>query len=111
MRTYPATTHTLSELAHASLAVGREPFTVPAAADKTGTLAAFATALGFPDWFGGNLDALNDCLGDWADALSSPSALLWQRSATLDAGTAAAVESILGEAEAGSPHLAVVVLG
>lgn len=111
MRTYPATAHTLGELAHASLAVGREPFTVPAAADKAGTLAAFATALAFPAWFGGNLDALNDSLGDWAAALTGPAALIWQRSATLDAGTAAAVESILGEAETGSPLLAVIVLG
>ena len=82
MRTYPATTHTLSELAHASLAVGREPFTVPAAADKTGTLAAFATALGFPDWFGGNLDALNDCLGDWCRRRASRSAARGERTAS-----------------------------
>jgi hypothetical protein len=27
-------------------------------------LRAFATALRFPDWFGGNWDALEDCLGD-----------------------------------------------
>lgn len=111
MRTYPAAAHTLSELAHASLAIGREPFVVPAAPDKADTLNAFATALALPAWFGGNLDALNDCLVDWASALSSPAALLWERSATLDAGTAAAVVSILDEAETASPHLAVIVLG
>lgn len=29
-------------------------------------LRAIATALEFPDWFGGNWDALEDCLGDLA---------------------------------------------
>jgi len=32
--------------------------------DKSGLLAALARALEFPDWFGGNWDALQDCLGD-----------------------------------------------
>jgi RNAse (barnase) inhibitor barstar len=35
--------------------------------------AALAAALGFPDWYGGNLDALWDCLTD----LSEPTVLLW----------------------------------
>jgi len=111
VKTYPAGAHTLGELVHASLAIGREPFAVPGAPDKAETLNAFAAALDFPAWFGGNLDALNDCLGDWASALTVPATLVWERSATLDAGTAAAVESILGDAEAGSPHLSVIVLG
>jgi RNAse (barnase) inhibitor barstar len=33
-------------------------------ADKSGFLARIATALDFPGWFGGNWDALLDCLGD-----------------------------------------------
>jgi RNAse (barnase) inhibitor barstar len=32
--------------------------------DKSGLLAALSRSLGFPDWFGGNWDALQDCLGD-----------------------------------------------
>lgn len=33
-------------------------------AGKDEVLARFAQALAFPDWFGGNWDALADCLGD-----------------------------------------------
>lgn len=32
--------------------------------DKSALLAVLARALEFPDWFGGNWDALQDCLGD-----------------------------------------------
>lgn len=34
------------------------------AADKDALLARLAGALGFPDWFGSNWDALEDCLAD-----------------------------------------------
>ena len=34
------------------------------AADKEALLARLAQALGFPAWFGGNWDALEDCLAD-----------------------------------------------
>lgn len=38
--------------------------------DKEAVLAAIGTALGFPDWFGQNWDALTDCLTDlsWSQA-------------------------------------------
>ncbi len=38
--------------------------------DKAGLLTALARALDLPEWFGGNWDALQDCLGDlsWATA-------------------------------------------
>ena len=40
------------------------------AADRDAILAALAQALAFPEWFGGNWDALEDCLTDlsWASA-------------------------------------------
>ena len=39
-------------------------------ADKADALSRFAVALRFPEWFGGNWDALEDCLGDlsWRDS-------------------------------------------
>jgi hypothetical protein len=39
-------------------------------ADKPALLSNMASALGFPDWFGHNWDALEDCLTDlsWRDA-------------------------------------------
>lgn len=48
-----------------NLSVVRVPF-----ADKAGLLENMASALGFPDWFGHNWDALEDCLTDlsWRDA-------------------------------------------
>ena len=45
---------------------GREVHVVRAGPTKEATLAAFAEALDFPAWFGGNLDALADCLGHLA---------------------------------------------
>lgn len=44
--------------------------TVKAGKDKAELLQSIARALDFPDWFGHNWDALNDCLSDlsWHDA-------------------------------------------
>lgn len=41
-----------------------DPVVVSAAPTKAASLAAFAAALQFPSYFGGNLDALLDCLRD-----------------------------------------------
>lgn len=43
---------------------------------KSALLAAFAHALSFPDWFGGNWDALEDCLTDLSWAPGGPIVLL-----------------------------------
>jgi len=110
MRIYDGGIHTGEALAHAVLSQGREPAVVAAAPDKAAVLDAFAAALSFPAHFGHNLDALSDCLWDWAEGLTVPTTLVWTRPETLDAPTADAVTTILGGAEAASPHLAVVVL-
>ena len=41
--------------------------------ERRDVLAAIGDALGFPEHYGGNLDALNDCLRD----LDRPTVLLW----------------------------------
>lgn len=43
---------------------------LPAAADKAAVLEAIARAMTFPEWFGANWDALEDCLTDlsWREA-------------------------------------------
>ena len=40
---------------------------VPAGATKAESIDLFAEVLDFPDWFGRNLDALADCLHDFAE--------------------------------------------
>lgn len=47
-----------------------------AAADKAALLALLAAALKFPDYFGGNLDALDECLRDLGDFAPAPGYLI-----------------------------------
>jgi len=74
------------------------PVRTPAAADKRSVLGAFKDALGFPDWFGHNLDAFADCLGDVA---TEPGVLVvWEgaeRFAAADPASYRAVVTILRE--------------
>jgi RNAse (barnase) inhibitor barstar len=53
-------------IAHAAAANGFVLWRVDLAdvREKGELLTALARAIGFPDWFGGNWDALQDCLGD-----------------------------------------------
>ena len=52
------------DLRDALSAGGHDLETVVLAPGKDGMLASIAASLGFPDWFGGNWDALEDCLTD-----------------------------------------------
>ena len=80
---------------------GSTPYVVPAQSSKGALLDAIAVALSFPRWFGRNLDALADCLGDLSWLPAAPVALVWERPSTLrcaDPATARAVEEILAAA-------------
>jgi len=54
----------------ASLGLDAVRIDLEGCSDKAGLLERVATALGFPEWFGGNWDALYDCLADlgWREA-------------------------------------------
>ena len=65
--------HTAEEIERAAKHAGLSVFRIDIgpAKDKKDFLALLAKALSFPAWFGGNWDALSDCLRD-LDALSTP---------------------------------------
>ena len=54
----------------ASLGLDAVRIDLAGCSDKAGLLERVAAALAFPDWFGGNWDALYDCLADlaWREA-------------------------------------------
>ena len=69
-----------------------------------------ATALSFPDHYGGNLDALRDCLRD----LSTPTVLLWEGWGSLARAEPNAFEKVcrvLGKRADGDPSLEVLLRG
>lgn len=82
MKIYSADTWTLEELQEQMSDVGRRTVLVPPATTKQAVLEVFAQVLDFPEYYGVNLDALNDSLHDYADALSeddgSPVTMIWQ---------------------------------
>ena len=86
---------------------GRRRVVVPAAAAKREVLAAFGEALGFPDYYGANLDALNDCLQDLASEIANgeaePLEVEWRVHPDFRATrTFATVEAILAHAAGAS---------
>jgi len=60
-RDIPALKAATAELGHAFFSVDLQR-----AANVPGFIKALKRDLQFPDWFGGNLDALNDCLTDFS---------------------------------------------
>ena len=82
MKIYSADTWTVDELRDQVADAGRRSLVIPAADSKKAVLATFGEALDFPEHYGVNLDALNDSLHDFADAISDdgqePLTLIWQ---------------------------------
>lgn len=86
------------------------------ATDKEALLQCIARALAFPEWFGGNWDALEDCLSDlsWSDA--SGHVLLLEGAEKLPADERGILSDILASAasswkDRGRPFFAVFVGG
>lgn len=82
MKLFSADTWTLEELRAQVHDAGRRALVIPAADSKKAVLQAFGEALAFPEHYGVNLDALNDALHDFADAVSDdaqqPVTVIWQ---------------------------------
>ncbi|MBT8163121.1 MULTISPECIES: barstar family protein [Arthrobacter] len=82
MKIYSADTWTLEELQDQVSDAGRRTVLVPPAATKQAILEVFGQVLDFPEYYGVNLDALNDSLHDFADTVSEddqpPVTLIWQ---------------------------------
>lgn len=77
--------------------------------DRPSVLAGIGQALGFPDFYGQNLDALWDCLTD----LTRPTALIWedwQDFAVYHADDWARVRHVLGDRVTQEPPFAVVLI-
>lgn len=94
-------------------AAGRPVSVVPAGVDKAESLRLFADILDFPDYFGGNLDALYDCLRQVATDRPDDWALVWDAAGALRAGDPAAYDGIVGvladvAADAGQLHVTVL---
>lgn len=85
---------------------------VPLGAGKDAILAAVSAALDFPDWFGGNWDALEDCLTDLSWRRGSGQVILFSQAHEGDeVGILLDVLASAGEywREQGRPFFAVFV--
>lgn len=86
------------------------------ALDKTGLLERVARALEFPQWFGGNWDALEDCLTDLSWTKAEGWVLLIEDAGRLPPDDLGVFSEILSAAaawwsERGQPFFAVFVAG
>jgi biotin synthase-related radical SAM superfamily protein len=87
-----------------------------AGAGKEALLARIARALSFPQWFGGNWDALEDCLADLSSSQAIGHVLLFEGRSDLAADEMGILVDILGSVAAASaerkrPFFAVFVKG
>ena len=82
MKIFSADTWTLEELQAQVHDAGRRALVIPSADSKKAVLQTFGEALDFPEHYGVNMDALNDSLHDFADAVSDngqlPVTIIWQ---------------------------------
>lgn len=84
------------------------------AEDKEALLERLAGALGFPDWFGGNWDALEDCLQDLAWRAGDGHVLVFEGQGEVAPDDLGVLIDVLGTsaafwAERGRPFFAVFV--
>ena len=70
------------------------------AAGKDALLGRIAAALEFPAWFGGNWDALEDCLADLSWSKAGGHVLLFEHATGLSAADRQTLTEILGAAAA-----------
>ncbi len=99
-------------LAAAARAAGRVPRTVSGGWSRRGTLRAFGRDLGFPDYYGVNLDALVDCLRDLDSPDGRPFEVIWNSKGLRrrDPGAYADIVGALAEVDAERPDMTVTVL-
>jgi len=84
------------------------------AAGKEALIGRIAAALAFPEWFGGNWDALEDCLSDLSWSAAGGHLLLFEDAESLPADERGILLDILASAasfwqERGQPFFAVFV--
>jgi len=107
----------MTELVSGARADGRDVVVVTAGATVGQSLDWFAESLDLPEWFGRNLDALADCLHDFAEEEAQEGTegrvLVWDRVAlfkVVDPEGYDGIRSVLLEVEDEHPSLAVVVV-
>lgn len=98
-------TELLTELRRAGWLIGR----IGPAPDRRALLGAIGDTLHFPDYYGRNLDALEECLGD----LDRPTVLLWtgwQQAVRTDPRGWSALLEIFGQRARSKPDFTVFLL-